>query len=686
LGRTLGRSPGRVWSGLLFVLALTGSRTLAQTSTETSPQTSAPTLRVPAVPYLAQTEALCGGAALAMVLRYWGVTGVGPEDFAAALTSQGTGIPTEAMAHLAEAKGFQAFPFQGSPQDVVEHLEKGRPVIALLAAAPGRYHYVVVLAWANRRVLVHDPAVGPYRIIPEGEWQKRWEASGRWALLVLPPDGLRGGAPTIAATPPKEDPCTALVQPGVELALAGTADEARELLATMTAWCPGSSTPAREMASAEFRRERWSAAADFAAEAVRRDPMDRFAWKLLATSRFLAGRRLSALSAWNRIDEPRLDLVQINGLQQTPTPVATAYLGEDPGALLTPARFRRVERRIEALPAVKLARVSYRPLSGGKVQLEVNVVERAAFSSPLSIALQSAMRAVSEHAIGAEAFALAASGDSLKISGRWRSERSFALLSASAPHFFGLPGIVTAEAIWDEQSYRVSPGGAENALARERRQRASLSLAHWWAADTRVVLTVAGDAWRDRGRYLSLSSAIEQRLIGDRLAVEGTAAGWWSGVSAPFYVASARLAARSCATAVRPRVSVEASYELASGRAPLALWPGAGAGTGRVSLLRAHPLVHDGVVDGVAFGRQLLSGTVQGETPIGSVGPARLRAAAFIDVAKVVTPRREGTVVDVGAGLRVQPPGWRSSLRVDLATPWGSLHPQLSVGWQGEWR
>jgi hypothetical protein len=95
--------------------------------------------------------------------------------------------------------------------------------------------------------------------------------------------------------------------------------------------------------------------------------------------------------------------------------------------------------------------------------------------------------------------------------------------------------------------------------------------------------------------------------------------------------------------------------------------------------------VREGVIEGAAFGPRLLGGSVEAEAPIASLGPARLRAAAFVDTAKVLGPRRGATLVDVGVGLRLQPPGWRSSLRVDVATPWGSAHPQLSAGWQAEW-
>ena len=48
-----------------------------------------------------------------------------------------------------------------------------------------------------------------------------------------------------------------------------------------------------------------------------------------------------------------------------------------------------------------------------------------------------------------------------------------------------------------------------------------------------------------------------------------------------------------------------AGLDVASRHAPLALWPGAGEGLARGALLRAHPLLSGGIVDGEAFGRSL---------------------------------------------------------------------------------
>ncbi len=643
--RQAGRSPGRFGLGLPLLLSLLGGLADAET------------LALPAVPYVPQSEELCGGAALAMVLRYWGVPNVAPEDFQDALLPDGTGIPADELARLPQSRGMRTFAFRGTRSEVVSHLEKGRPIIALLGAAPGRFHYVVLLAWAKERVMVHDPAVGPFRTLQEADWQKRWKDADNWALLVLPAEDF--GNPPLGPSS-SVDPVAAGSTPVL------------------------ASDPVKERAAQEFRRENWSAAADLAAEATQRDPGDTFSWKLLATSRFLAGQREQALRAWNQIGEPRLDLVRIDGFHQTSTRLVYEYLGERPGSLLTPERVRRVQRRIDALPAVQLSRVTYRP-ENGTAELEVNVVERPAMSSPLSLLARSATHLVSERAIGADVFVLAPSGDSLRLFGGWRPGRSHGQLTASAARFLGLPGIATAEAMWDEQSYRTHAANGPASTVREQRTRGAVTLAHWWAPNTKAAFSVGSDQWNDRGRYLTLSSEIEERLLADRIALRGSAAGWWSQASAPFYAATVLGSARTHVSPTHARIRMDLSYGFASARAPLSLWGGAGTGSARFAMLRAHPLVQKGVVDGPAFGRQLLSGSAQAEAPLGSIGPATLKAVLFVDAARVIAPVRGATLVDVGAGVRVQPPGWRSALRVDLATPGGRLDPHLSVGWEADW-
>jgi hypothetical protein len=59
-----------------------------------------------------------------------------------------------------------------------------------------------------------------------------------------------------------------------------------------------------------------------------------------------------------------------------------------------------------------------------------------------------------------------------------------------------------------------------------------------------------------------------------------------------------------------------------------------------------------------------------------------------VDAARVLVPapgESARSFVDVGTGLRLRLPGQRSTLRADVATPWGALRPRLSVGWQAAW-
>ena len=58
------------------------------------------------VPFLAQTEALCGGAAAAMVLRFWGDRHADVQQFAPLVDRRLGGIAAELVIHLACGAGF----------------------------------------------------------------------------------------------------------------------------------------------------------------------------------------------------------------------------------------------------------------------------------------------------------------------------------------------------------------------------------------------------------------------------------------------------------------------------------------------------------------------------------------------------------------------------------------------------
>jgi ABC-type bacteriocin/lantibiotic exporter with double-glycine peptidase domain len=138
------------------------------------------------VPFISQSEALCGGAAAAMVLRYWGERGVAAESFSHLVDRSAAGIRTGALVADLRLRGWTAIPLDGSEDRVRAELSRSRPVLALVEDRPEAFHYVVIVAWHDRGIVFHDPARAPFRVMAKSEFDRRWRAGGRWMAVVLP--------------------------------------------------------------------------------------------------------------------------------------------------------------------------------------------------------------------------------------------------------------------------------------------------------------------------------------------------------------------------------------------------------------------------------------------------------------------------------------------------------------------
>jgi len=613
---------------------------------------AAPPVPLLDVPFVSQPKALCGAAAAAMVARYWGLSSVAVSDFADLLGDDGRGLATGDLAERAKRLGMSAHPFTADLAETRRQIAHGRPLVVLVREGGG-FHYVVVLGSRDGRIVFHDPARGPFRVSSEAAFDRRREAAGHWALLLLPAGGdaneaREGSAPEAGDAPRTE---------GEPVALS-----------------------ALVRASEEFRHGRWAEAADLAQEATRVDPHDASARRLLATSRFLQGRSLESLEAWNALGEPTVDLIRADGLVRLKPRDLEGFLGLEAGRLLTPGRLRRAERRLSLVPTIASGRIAFEPASGGRARVDVAVLERKPRPGLLALATDAAVRAIGERALGLEGTLVASGGETLRLLGQWQPEGGRIAASASALRPLGLPAVATVSLLFDGQAYDV-PSEA-GALHRERRRRASLGLDNWLSATLRGGIDLAADSWSEKAGSVALAGRVEQRLARDHVAVEGRLSGWWSR-ERPFYQGALRVRAR---TPDGPTVArLDVAREEVSANAPLALWPGAGTGAGRALLLRGHPLTSHGVVDGNAFGRALTSASLEVETSARAIGPVRLAIATFVDAASVARaaggPGRGGLYLDVGAGLRIRLPGRRSALRIDVGMPMDGSSPRLSAGW-----
>lgn len=662
------------------------------------------------VPFFPQSELLCGGAAAAMVLRYWGSRDVRPEDFRSLVRQEEGGIRAADLAREVRRRGWRSIPFEGEADEVRRQVERGRPVIALLEVEPRRHHFVVVVAWTEDGVIYHDPADAPFRVLSRDRFEAAWEPAGRWGLVVLPSgdSGDRTSGPGTdsgdgpgpdpdeavgSIRPDDRSPCTERIREGVRRARAGDLDAAGDVLTGAVRRCPGSSARARtELAGVRARQERWDEARRTAELAVERDPSDHHAWRILATSRFLTGDPAGALAAWNRIGEPAIDRIRVEGMERTPDRVVHRRLGLSPDRVLSPASRTRAARRLELLPAAYSTRVGYRPVDEDRVEVEAAVFERPAVPATAAEWSGILARAAAVRELTIRAAGIADAGELWTGSVRLEERRPRAWLSVAVPDPPLAGGVAELAAGWERQSYRI-----DGETTVEERRRAALVFTDWLAARLLGEAGVAVDRWSagsvgDTHRFDgTLAAALELRPLSGRLSVraEGSVSTDLQGAPGSGYRTGAlRLAWRSSTRLAGPVAYVRLSGEKASAAAPLAAWPGAGAGRARNGLLRAHPLLEDGVVAGPGFGRSLVHGGVEGvwwfELPV----PLPLGAAAFADVARPADPpgSRSGRLeIDAGMGLRLGVPGAGGILQLDVAEGLRSGGSRIHVGWEAAW-
>ena len=339
------------------------------------------------VPYVAQSEALCGGAAAAMVLRYWGERGVNAEDSSPLLNARRDGIETGVLVNALVERGWRALAFTGTTSSVTHHVGRQRPVIALIAIAPGRFHYVVVLQMTDRGVIYHDPAGRPSQTMAIADFDAAWSASSRWTLLVLPREAPRRTEPR---RPSRRRHFQRRCRPGLD-----ASGRCRRSAAVR----PGRTTV--EAARVPVRPTRrlcasWLACAccsdarqtrcPWLARPLRAIPPTVTPGRVLGTAEFLQRNQIAALSAWNRTGEPLNDLVRVDGLARTRHRVVTDRLGLAPGDVLTPSDLGRARRRLGELPAAAPRASTSRLLAAGSSRVDAAVLERPLMpASPLAL-------------------------------------------------------------------------------------------------------------------------------------------------------------------------------------------------------------------------------------------------------------------------------------------------------------
>jgi hypothetical protein len=641
------------------------------------------------VPFLPQTEALCGGAATAMVFRYWGDAHADVQEFAPLVDRRAGGIANDVLADAVRGRGWQVGRTDRSLDALTAHLVDGHPVIVLIPDRGTRYHYVVVTGATEAAIIVHDPAWGPSRSIARTAFERSWRAADYWSMVVLPP---AGGIPAARAEK----------APAVEAAVAPTAcdrkldealteirerglDAADAVLDRVRAACPGSAGPVRELSGVRFAQRRWPDAAALARQALTMAPGDAYALDVLGSSLFMQNDSVGALRAWNQIGRPRVNLVRIEGVRRTRHQAIVEALGIQPNMFLEADVFERARRRLDELPDHSTARLAVRPESDGFADVDVVIAERDALPRGFVEWAGAVVRAGVNREVAVAVPGPSGQGEMWSAGWSWWRRRPGVSVGFAAPRLGGLPGIWRVAGSWQEETF---VDGAGAPFLREARTRATLAVSDWLSGGLRYEVSAGLDAWNRAGKAAATGASIERRALGDRVSIQAGATRWTSVTSGPsFHSTDARLIGQSSTQLQGWVYQGDFGIARVSDAAPYALWPGAGDGHAREQLLRAHPLLRDGVINlggSSAFGRTLVHASVEAQRWLERPALVRVGFAGFIDAARASRRAVSGgevVQVDVGGGMRVKVPGARGVLRIDAAHGARDGANALTVGW-----
>ena len=628
------------------------------------------------VPFLPQGPLLCGGAAAAMVERYWGARGVYAEDYQPLVREHEGGIRTTDLAEALRVRGYDVRFVGGT--GVAGRLEREGvdvPLILLLRSGQVRFHYVVLVALDGDRALVHDPMLGPRRALSLGELRRRWSASGFWALEARPGASARGApagpaadaardpaeerhsssrtAPVGARAPPDgtgaRQPAHPLAAEAVRALRSGRHDEARRHATRLATESPGDSAISRRV---------WAAAS------------------------YLEGEPDLALDHWNRLGEPRLDLLVIDGLDLTRHPLVWDHLGLRTDSLLTAEALHRARERLSQVPAVISARLEYRPLADGSAEVRAAVVERPRLPGRTWL-LQAGADALVDREAAVTVGPLLGSGDRWSVGGRWHPADA-AVGGRVAVLMPPLPGVVHVSSAWRRQRFASEDAGH---VTEEARVGVTVGLEHWWSGAWRVAGHAGTERWAERGRF-AVAELSALRRLGGGAAWAAARGQTWIGPSGAHGRVALKAEAELPHGADRSWL-LRADAAMTTWDAPRSLWNGAGTGELREPLLRGHPLLTERAIGGPAFGRGLTVASVQ-QVSWRMIGPVRGGVGIFVDAAWAWHRARGSPAtgfLDPGVEALLEAGHWRAAVAVAARRGGAVLSARLgsvtSPGWTG---
>lgn len=143
------------------------------------------------VPFFPEDDKLCGPAAIASVMGYYGAR-TGMEEARRVYDERLQGSLPMDMLLYAKDKGFYAKYYEGGLEDLKANLASGRPLILFLNMGLPGYpagHYVVAIGYNDRygTIIAHSGMNGR-ELISYDRLSAAWSMTGYSTLLLTPPE------------------------------------------------------------------------------------------------------------------------------------------------------------------------------------------------------------------------------------------------------------------------------------------------------------------------------------------------------------------------------------------------------------------------------------------------------------------------------------------------------------------
>ena len=139
------------------------------------------------VPLTRQPYMQCLVASVSMVLKYWGCD-MTPDAIAQKVPVYKDGTTGRDLVVFIEAIGFRGFLIQPPFADLLDHLEKHRPLVITVPERGTTRHAMVLVGFdpADNTVFLNDPATGECKSQAVTSFRENWERGGRWTFLIVP--------------------------------------------------------------------------------------------------------------------------------------------------------------------------------------------------------------------------------------------------------------------------------------------------------------------------------------------------------------------------------------------------------------------------------------------------------------------------------------------------------------------